>query len=247
MKGIILAGGKGSRLYPCTAVTNKHLLVVYDKPMVYYPLNTLIQAGLKDIIIVTCNEHLESFKKLLTLNGKFNNINFEFVGQKQAGGIAHALAQCKQIINNDKIVVILGDNIFEDDITDAVSQFAQKDQSAKIFLKKVDQPEKFSVVNIQDEKIMGIEEKPVAPKSDLAMTGLYMYDKEVWQVIEGLNPSIRGELEITEVNNYFLKKNKLDYLILNKDWFDIDTYPTLLQANISMAQKNNIDLDSLIK
>jgi glucose-1-phosphate thymidylyltransferase len=237
MKGIILAGGAGTRLYPVTKVINKHLLLVYDKPMIYYPLNSLVKAGLKDIIIVSGKEHLDSFKKLLTSNGQFANTNFNFVVQKQAAGIADALRPCKRLVKDEKIVVILGDNIIEEDITDIILNFEKQDQGAQIFLKEVEQPAKFSVAIIKDDKIIDFEEKPVSPQSNLAVTGVYMYDNQVWQIIDDLQPSFRGELEITDVNNYYLKKNQLSYNIIKKNWFDIDTFASLLQANVEMSKK----------
>ncbi|MBD3360072.1 MAG: NTP transferase domain-containing protein [Candidatus Buchananbacteria bacterium] len=237
MKGIILAGGAGTRLYPVTKVVNKHLLLVYNKPMIYYPLNTLVNAGLKDIIIVSGKENLDSFKKLLTGNGKFSNVNFNFVVQKQAAGIADALRTCKKLTKGEKIVAVLGDNIIEDDITEIISNFEKQNQGARIFLKEVKQPEKFDIAIIKDNKIIDFEEKPVSPKSNLAVTGLYLYDNQIWQIIDDLQPSFRGELEITDVNNYYLKRNQLGYNILKKDWFDLDTFSTLLQANLKMAQK----------
>jgi len=237
MKGIIIAGGTGSRLYPVTKVINKHLLPVYNKPMIFYPIKTLVNAGLKEIIIVSNKDHLDSFKKLLTDNGEFFGINFSFTKQKEAAGIADALASCKKIVKDDKIVVVLGDNIFADDILPALQKFEKQDKGAKIFLKEVVEPQKYGVANIEDDKVTGIEEKPFSPKSNYAVTGLYMYDNMVWDIIAGLQPSIRGELEVTDVNNYYLKKGGLSYEILQKDWFDIDTFNLLLEANLEISKK----------
>lgn len=243
MKGIILAGGIGSRLYPVTKITNKHLLLVYNKPMIYYPLQTLVKTGLKDIIIVSGKEHVEQFKKLLTSNGQFANINFSFAVQKQAGGIAQALSVCRKIIKDDKIAVVLGDNIFLDDIDASLQQFAQQEKGAKIFLKEVSEPMKFCIASIDDGKITDMAEKPVSPKTNLAVTGLYMYDSQVWRMLEDLQPSFRGEMEITDVNNYYLKQNNLTFEILKNEWFDIDTFNELLKANVLIAKKEGLKLD----
>ncbi len=214
MKGIILAGGTGSRLHPCTAVTNKHLLPVFNKPMIYYPLKTLMNANLKDIMIVTGFEHADHFRKLFNNNSEFAGINFGFAEQKQSGGIAQALGLCKEFAGKDKIIVVLGDNIFEDEISGAVIDFQNQSKGAKIFLKKVADPERFGVATIDNDRIVGIEEKPLSPRSDLAVTGLYMYDSQVWDVIADLQPSGRGELEITDVNNYYVRQGAMEYEIL---------------------------------
>lgn len=243
MKGIILAGGIGSRLYPVTKITNKHLLLVYNKPMIYYPLQTLVKTGLKDIIIVSGKEHVDQFKKLLTSNGQFASINFSFAVQKQAGGIAQALSVCKKTVKDDKIVVVLGDNIFLDDIGASLQQFVQQEKGAKVFLKEVTEPSKFCIAAIDDGKIIDMAEKPVSPKTNLAVTGLYMYDNQVWRMLEDLQPSFRGEMEITDVNNYYLKQNNLTFEILKNEWFDIDTFNELLKANVLIAKKEGLKLD----
>ncbi|MCX6746008.1 MAG: sugar phosphate nucleotidyltransferase [Candidatus Parcubacteria bacterium] len=247
MKGIILAGGTGSRLYPCTAVTNKHLLPVYNKPMIYYPLQTLIKANLQDIMIVSGIEHADHFKKLFDNNEHFPGINFNFAVQKESGGIAQALALSRDFIGNDKMVVILGDNIFEDDISGAVIDYQKQEKGAKIFLKKVKDPERFGVATIEGERIAEIDEKPVSPKSDLAVTGLYMYDNQVWDIISDLQPSGRGELEITDVNNFYIRQGIMTYEILKHAWTDAGTVHSLLRANLRAAMIENFDLKSLIK
>lgn len=247
MKGIILAGGTGSRLYPCTAVTNKHLLPVFNKPMIYYPLKTLVTANIKDIMIVSGTEHSDHFKTLFANNEDFKDINFNFAVQKEAGGIAQALSLCKEFTGDDKIVVILGDNIFEDNISGAINDFQKQETGAKIFLKKVPDPQRFGVATIEGGKITGIEEKPISPKSDLAVTGLYMYDNDVWQVISDLQPSGRGELEITDVNNFYVKKGNLTYEVLNNTWSDAGTVHSLLRANLQAAIIEDFDIKEVLK
>ncbi|MFA5187907.1 MAG: sugar phosphate nucleotidyltransferase [Patescibacteria group bacterium] len=247
MKGIILAGGTGSRLYPCTAVTNKQLLPVFNKPVIYYPLNTLIKAGIKDIMIVSGQEHADQIKRLFENNEHFPGISFNYAVQKEAGGIAQALGLCRDFAGQEKIVVILGDNIFEDDISGSVIDFQKQAKGAKIFLKKVKDPERFGVAAIEGERIIEIDEKPVSPKSDLAVTGLYMYDPQVWEMISSLQPSGRGELEITDVNNYYVRQGTMTYEIINNIWTDAGTFPSLLRANLRAAMIEGFDLKSLIK
>lgn len=247
MKGIILSGGTGSRLYPCTAITNKHLLPVFNKPMIYFPLNTLTKAGLADIMIVSGKEHADHFKRLFDNNEHYPGINFKFAVQKESGGIAQALGLCRDFAGQDKIVVILGDNIFKDDISGAVIDFQKQAKGAKIFLKKVPDPERFGVASIEGERITDIEEKPLSPKSDLAVTGLYMYDIQVWDVISNLQPSGRGELEITDVNNFYVRQGSMTYDILCHTWTDAGTFPSLLRANLRAAMIENFDLKALIK
>jgi glucose-1-phosphate thymidylyltransferase len=247
MKGIILAGGTGSRLYPCTAVTNKHLLPVFNKPMIYYPLRTLIKAGINDIMIVSGKEHADHFKKLFDKNPDFPDIKFNFAVQKDPGGIAQALGLAKDFAKNEKIIVILGDNIFEDDISGAAIEFQKQEKGAKIFLKKVPDPERFGVANIKGDKIIEIEEKPLSPKSDLAVTGLYMLDQQVWDVINSLQPSGRGELEITDVNNFYVRQGTMSYEVLCHSWTDAGTFASLLRANMKAAMIEEFDLKSLLK
>lgn len=247
MKGIILSGGTGSRLFPCTAVTNKHLLPVFNKPVIYYPLNTLVKAGLDDIMIVSGKEHSDHFRKLFDNNEHFPGIKFNYAVQKEAGGIAQALGLCRDFAGEEKIIAILGDNIFEDDISGAVIDYQKQAKGAKVFLKKVNDPERFGVATISSDKIIGIEEKPLSPKSDLAVTGLYMYDSQVWGVISSLQPSGRGELEITDVNNFYVRQGSMTYDILNRAWTDAGTFPSLLRANLRAAMIEEFDLKSLLK
>jgi glucose-1-phosphate thymidylyltransferase len=228
MKGVILAGGTGSRLYPLTKITNKHLLPVYNKPMIYFPLQTLIETGVKDILIVSGKEHAGDFLRLLG-SGKEFGVRFTYEIQDEAGGIAQALSLAENFADNDKLIVILGDNIIEDSIKDYAEKF-RKDDSAFIFLKEVPDPERFGVAELNGQKVVSIEEKPKKPKSNFAVTGIYMYPFEVFDVIKTLKPSPLGELEITDVNNYFIKKGKLKAVFLNGFWSDAGTFESLFRA-----------------
>lgn len=227
MKGIILAGGNGRRLNPLTDVTNKHLLPVYDKPMIFYPLNTLIQTGIREILIVTGKEYAGGFLKLLGSGREFN-CRFTFEVQEEALGIAHALYLAKDFVDSDDCAVILGDNIFEDNLAGPVNEFRS---GAHIFLKEIEDARRFGVAEIKGNKVARIEEKPANPKSNLAVTGFYMYDNTVFDVIKNLKPSGRGELEITDVNNEFIRLNKMTYTALQGHWTDSGTFESLFRAN----------------
>jgi glucose-1-phosphate thymidylyltransferase len=227
MKGVILAGGTGSRLYPLTKVTNKHLLPVYDKPMIYYPLQTLISAGIKDIMIVSGRGHAGHFLELLG-SGAELGVHFTFEIQEEAGGIAQALSFAEDFVDGDNVTVVLGDNIFQDNIKEDISTFTS---GAKIFLKEVTDAHRFGVAELEGNKVIGIEEKPKNPKSNLAVTGLYIYDSKVFNVIKTLKPSGRGELEITDVNNYYINKNVMGYKVLDGFWSDAGTFESLFRAS----------------
>jgi glucose-1-phosphate thymidylyltransferase len=229
MKGVILAGGMGTRLRPATKVTNKHLLPVYDKPMIFYPLGTLIKAGIKDILIITGPEHGGHFLHLLG-SGKELGVKITYELQEDAMGIADGLGLAKHFVDNEKVVAILGDNIFETDISEDVEQFENGMYGAKIFLKDVDNPQRFGVVEMNGNSIARIVEKPVDPKTKYAVTGLYMYDSDVFDVISSLKPSARGQLEITDVNNHYIKAGKMDFRILNDFWSDAGTHESLFRA-----------------
>ena len=221
MKGIILAGGKGTRLYPLTAVTNKHLVPVGNIPMIEYPLFTLKGLNVDSISVVTGGEHFQDIAKYLgTLH---LDTAFSYHYQAEAGGIAQALSLTEKFVRNGKIAVILGDNIFENDFLEAAKKFEESNLGAMIFLKKVNDPSRFGVAEIVDGKIMSLEEKPKEPKSNLAVTGLYFYDETVFDKIKLLKPSARGEFEITDVNNAYLKEGKLGYHILDGFWSDAGT------------------------
>lgn len=237
MKGIILAGGNGTRLRPATLVTNKHLLPVYDKPMIYYPINTLVSAGIKDIMIVSGKGHAGAFLELLK-SGKEFNANFSYGVQEEAGGIAQALGLCRDFADKEKIVVILGDNVLEDNIKQSVEDFEKQAKGAKVFLSEVKNPQSYGIAEIQNDKIINIEEKPQDPKTNLAVIGLYMYDSQVWDVIKTLKPSGRGELEITDVNNYYIKKGEMTCEKLKGFWGDAgESFDSLLDTANHLAKK----------
>jgi glucose-1-phosphate thymidylyltransferase len=223
MKGVILAGGLGTRLMPCTKVSNKHLLPVYDKPMIYYPLRTLVNAGLEDIMIVTGGNNPGDFLKLLGNGCEFGLKDISYTYQEGEGGIADALRLAGNFVDKDKMVVMLGDNIIKDDISNAVKDFEKQDRGARIFLKEVSNPERFGVAEIEGDRIINIEEKPKKPKSNYAVVGLYMYDSDVFKIIETLKPSNRGELEITDVNNEYIRRGTMTYSILEGWWSDAAT------------------------
>lgn len=226
MKGVILAGGTGSRLGLLTRVTNKHLLPVYDKPMIFYPIQTLKNAGIREILIISGPGHAGDFLNLLG-SGKEWDVRLTYEVQDEAGGIAQALSLAKDFADGESIAVILGDNIFEDDFADAIKKFSG---GACIFLKEVQDPERFGVAEVSNGKVLSIEEKPKKPKSTLAVTGIYVYDSHVFEVIQSLKPSKRGEYEITDVNMAYLEKNQLTYHVLNGFWSDAGTYDSLLRA-----------------
>lgn len=230
MKGIILAGGLGSRLRPLTKVINKHLLPVENLPMIYYPIYKLISAGITDILIVTGLEHIGSVISQLG-SGKEFNCTFTYKVQDEAGGIAQALYLAKSFIGNDSMVVLLGDNIFEDSLQQAITSFKQNPIGAKIFLKEVEDPNRFGVAEISESKIIGIEEKPLTPKTNYAVTGIYIYDSQVFDFIEKLKPSDRGEYEITDVNNNYIALNQLSFEILKGWWSDAGTFSSIQRAS----------------
>ncbi len=237
MKGVVLAGGLGKRLYPLTKITNKHLLPVYNKPMIFYPIQTLVDAGIKDILIVTGGNSAGDFLRLLG-NGKiFGLPHLNYTYQEGEGGIAAALSLAEHFSRGDKIVVILGDNIIEKSIKKEVEIFKKQKEGARILLKEVEHPERFGVVEFDKKgKIKKIIEKPKKPPSNFVVTGIYMYDNYVFEIIKKLKPSERGELEITDVNNRYLKQGKLTYGILEGWWTDAGTFDSLLRANNLVAE-----------
>lgn len=237
MKGIVLAGGLGKRLYPLTRVSNKHLLPVYNKPMVYYPIKTLVDAGITNILIVTGGTHAGEFLRLLGNGKEFGLKHINYTYQDGEGGIADALRLAEHFVDNDRVAVILGDNIIEKDIKKPVQDFLKQPKGARILLKRVEDPQRFGVAEFRGEKIISIEEKPKKPKSDYAVTGIYMYDSKVFDIIKTLKPSGRGELEITDVNNAYLKRGELESSILDGWWTDSGTFDSLLRANVLVAKK----------
>lgn len=238
MKGVILAGGVGSRLMPLTKVTNKHLLPIYNKPMIYYPLETLVKAGIKDIMIVSGPEHAGHFLQLLG-SGKEFGVKFSYEMQEEPGGIAQALGLAENFADNEPIAAILGDNIFADNVSSTIKEFAQSPQGAQVFLKQVSDPERFGVAEIQGDKIIAIMEKPKKPTTNLIVTGLYLYDAQVFSIIKTLKPSARGELEITDVNNVYVKQGKMKYTVLSSEWTDAGTFDSLFKANQLIARQLN--------
>lgn len=230
MKGIILAGGTGSRLFPLTKITNKHLLPIYDKPMIYYPIQTLVDAGITDLLIVTGGRNSGDFLRLLANGKEFGLKHINYTYQEGEGGIAEALALAEHFADGEPICVILGDNIIEGSIRDAVEQFRKQGKGAKILLKEVTDAERFGVAEIQGDKIVGIEEKPKKPKSNYAVTGIYMYDGTVFEKTKKLKPSARGELEITDVNNAYIREGTMTFSYLQGWWTDAGTFDSLIRA-----------------
>jgi glucose-1-phosphate thymidylyltransferase len=230
LRGVILAGGTGSRLRPLTKVTNKHLLPIGQKPMIYYPIEKLTSIGVKEILIVTGIEHMGDVVSLLG-SGKDFGCRFTYKVQDEAGGIAQALGLAENFANERNIIVILGDNIFEDGLEDFAAKFAAQKKGAMVLLKEVTDPQRFGVAEISGDKIIGIVEKPKKPKSNNAVTGIYFYDASVFDVIRTLKPSARGELEISDVNNAYIAKGLLAYDILDGWWTDAGTFESLGRAN----------------
>jgi len=239
MKGIILAGGLGKRLFPLTKVTNKHLLSIYSKPMIYHPIQTLVDAGIKDIMIVTGGNHAGEFLRLLGNGHAFGLKHINYTYQEGEGGIAAALKLTEHFAAGEKIVVILGDNIFEKGIKKYVDNFGKQSHGARILIKKVKDPWRFGVVELKKERVVSIKEKPKNPKSDYIVTGIYMYDACVFDIIKKLKPSKRGELEITDVNNAYLKRKELHHDILKGNWTDCGTFNSLLEASNLIAKKES--------
>jgi len=236
MKGIILAGGLGTRLRPLTLVTNKHLLPVYDRPMVYYPIECLVKAGIREILIVTGGEHAGDFLKLLK-NGKHLGVShLEYAYQEGEGGIADALKLAEEFADGGKVCVILGDNIIQSNIRKAAGDFFTQGSGAKLLLKEVEDPQRFGVAKMDGGRIVDIIEKPKDPPSNFAVTGIYFYDKDVFSICATLKPSGRGELEITDVNNHYLKRGDLTHEMLDGWWTDAGTFESLHRASTLVAK-----------
>ena len=230
LKGVVLAGGTGSRLMPLTKVTNKHLLGVGRKPMIYYPIEKLTSIGVKQILIVTGVEHMGDVVSLLG-SGKEFGCQFTYKVQDEAGGIAQALALAEDFSHGNSLVIILGDNIFEADLKEYADRFISQKTGARLLLKQVPDPQRFGVARVSGDRVVGIDEKPEKPASDYAVTGIYFYDASVFNVIRTLKPSGRGELEITDVNNVYIAKGQLAYDILDGWWTDAGTFESLNKAN----------------
>jgi glucose-1-phosphate thymidylyltransferase len=235
MKGVITAGGTGSRLLPITKITNKHLLPLYDKPMIYYPLTTLVQAGVEDIMVVTGGEFAGDFLRLLGNGAEFGLKRLHYAYQEGSGGIAAALALAEDFADGEPVAVILGDTIIEGNVNRSMAAFAESGQGAKIFLKKVEDPRRFGVADVDGDRVTRIIEKPESPPTDLAVIGIYLYDGRVFDVIKNLEPSDRGELEITDVNNQYIAWGEMTYAVLDGWWTDAGTFPSLLRASNLVA------------
>ena len=236
MKGVILAGGLGTRLNPLTKIINKHLLPVYDKPMIYYPIEALINAGIRDILIVTGGSHAGEFLRLIGNGKAFGLQHVNYTYQEGEGGIAEALGLARYFCEGERMVVILGDNIIEKNIVQAVREYESQPQGAKILLKEVPDPQRFGVAKIVGGKIERIVEKPREPVSNLAVIGIYFYDSQVFDFIDRLEPSSRGELEITDVNNMYLERGQLTHSIIDGWWTDAGTFDSLLRASKLVAE-----------
>jgi glucose-1-phosphate thymidylyltransferase len=230
MKGIVLAGGTGSRLFPLTKITNKHLLPIFDKPMIFYPIATLVAAGIRDILLVTGGRNSGDFLRLLANGKEFGLKHLNYTYQEGEGGIADALSLAEHFADGEKVCVILGDNIIEGSIGSAVEEFEKQECGARILLKEVSDAERFGVAELAGERIVGIEEKPRKPKSQYAVTGIYMYDATVFDKVKRLAPSGRGELEITDVNNAYIGEGTMTFSFLEGWWTDAGTFESLLRA-----------------
>ena len=242
MKGVILAGGLGTRLHPLTKITNKHLLPVHKQPMIYYPIQTLINAGINDIMIVTGGNSAGDFLRLLGNGKDFGLKHLNYTYQEGEGGIADALSLVEHFADDQPVCVVLGDNIIERNIRSAADQYREQGGGAKIMLKKVHDPQRFGVPELDGDKVLQIEEKPKEPKSDYAVIGIYFYDHTVFDVIKTLKPSQRGELEITDVNNHYIRRGEMTWNELDGWWTDAGTFESLLRASNMVAETgaNNV-------
>ena len=243
MKGVVLAGGLGQRLQPLTRITNKHLLPVYDKPLIYYPIQMLVDAGITDIMLVTGGNSAGDFLRLIGNGEDFGLSRINYAYQKGNGGIAEALGLTREFVGDDKLVVVLGDNILENGIATGVEAFSQQQQGSRIFLKAVDHPWEYGIAEVDGSRVKGIVEKPQNPTSDLAVIGVYMFPPEVFDIVNGLTPSARGELEITDVNNAYIERGQMEFEMVDGWWLDAgENYEALLQANITVARQAGIEI-----
>jgi len=238
MKGIVLAGGRGERLYPLTRATNKHLLPIGREPMLYHPIKQLVGAGMESILVITSKDHMGDVVNCLG-SGKDFGCSLTYKVQETAGGIAAALDLAEDFAGGDKIVVLLGDNIFERSIALYVENFREQGRGARVLLKKVGDPQRFGIAALDEQQVIEIEEKPEQPKGNYAVVGCYMYDQQVFDIIHGIKPSGRGELEITSVNNEYIKRGELQYDIYEGRWMDAGTFESLLIANQIMIENGN--------
>ena len=243
MKGVILAGGLGTRLFPLTKITNKHLLPVYDQPMIYYPIRTLVNAGIDDIMIVTGGRKSGDFLSLLGNGKDFGLKHLNYTYQEGEGGIAEALGLAEHWAQGAPVCVVLGDNLIERNIVKAANDFRAMERGAKILLKEVHDPERFGVARLDGERVSEIIEKPKDPPSNLAVIGIYMYDGRVWDIIRTLEPSDRGELEITDVNNWYIRDGSMSFEVLEGWWTDAGTFESLFSATKLVAEGGANKLD----
>jgi glucose-1-phosphate thymidylyltransferase len=235
VKGVVLAGGKATRLRPLTKVTNKHLLPIYDRPLIYYPLQAMAQAGVRDVLVITNPEHAGHFIQLLGSGREFG-LQLAYELQEEAGGLAQAVSLAESFVGQDKMLVLLGDNIFTQDLRPAVERFSAEASGAVIFGVEMEHPEQYGVIEMDGERVVGIEEKPAEPKSHLIQTGIYMYDEHVWSYMKELSPSARGELEITDLNNLYVEQGTMRCEKLDGYWIDAGTsHDELLAANVAVA------------
>jgi glucose-1-phosphate thymidylyltransferase len=243
IKGVVLAGGLGTRLRPLTSITNKHLLPVYNKPMIYYPIEMLVDADITDILIVTGGTSAGDFLRLIGNGEDFGLSRINYAYQKGEGGIADALGLAREFVDDDRVVVVLGDNILQNGIKKGVEAFLKQQQGGRIFLKRVDNPREYGIAEVEGNKIKNIIEKPQDPPSDLAVIGVYMYPPDVFEIVETLKPSARGELEITDVNNAYIQQGAMEYEIVDGWWLDAgESHEALLQANLTIARQRGIEL-----
>lgn len=246
MKGVVLAGGLGSRLHPLTKITNKHLLPVYNKPMVFYPIELLAKAGITEMVLVTGGNNPGDFLRLMG-NGKdlgMNNISYVY--QEGEGGIAEALGLAEFYVGGDDIAVVLGDNIFENEITPFVDSYRRQGKGAKILLKEVPDPHRFGVATVDGDRVVRIAEKPKNPETNYAVVGVYMYDAAVFDIIKTLKPSDRGELEITDVNNAYIERGEMTFDVVKGWWTDAGTFPSLYRASRLVAEKEDPSLKNIL-
>jgi glucose-1-phosphate thymidylyltransferase len=243
MKGVVLAGGLGTRLRPLTKITNKHLLPVFDRPMIYYPIQMLVDAGLRDIMIVTGGTSAGDFLRLIGNGNEFGLSHIHYTYQEGEGGIAEALGLAEDFCDDDKVVVVLGDNILEVGIKDIVEVFARQDRGARILLKQVEHPWEYGIACVEGDRVVRIIEKPQDPPSDMAVVGVYMYPPDVFEIVKTLEPSARGELEITDVNNAYIERGEMEYELLDGWWLDAgEDHEALLKANITVARQRGLEI-----
>jgi glucose-1-phosphate thymidylyltransferase len=243
IKGVVLAGGLGTRLRPLTSITNKHLLPIYNKPMIYYPIEMLVEAGITDIMIVTGGTSAGDFLRLIGNGEEFGLSRINYAYQKREGGIAEALGLAREFVDDDRVIVVLGDNILEKGIKKGVEAFLRQQSGSRIFLTRVDNPREYGIAEIEGTKIKRIVEKPQDPSSDLAVIGVYMYPSDVFDIVETLEPSARGELEITDVNNAYIQQGAMEYEIVDGWWLDVgESHQALLQANLTVARQQGVEI-----